>query len=74
LLNLFFINSAIIFVFFHQGDSLLEMTIQWIAAACAQKELIYYCSGDAQLEHEIGIIVQEYSKKTAGEYFCISNS
>jgi hypothetical protein len=47
------------------------MKIQWIAAAWAQKELIYYCSGDAKLEYEIGIIVQEYSNKTAGEYFCI---
>jgi uncharacterized metal-binding protein len=47
------------------------MTIQWVAAAMAKKKLIYYCSGDAQLEHEIGIIVQKYSKKSAREYFCI---
>jgi Poly (ADP-ribose) glycohydrolase (PARG) len=50
----------------NQGDSLLKMMIQWIAAAMAQKELIYYCFRDANLAKELRSIVNEFSYKTAG--------
>jgi len=45
------------------------MTIQWIAAAMAQKELIYYCSGDTSLAEDLGSIAQLYSLKSASKRF-----
>jgi Poly (ADP-ribose) glycohydrolase (PARG) len=48
-----------------QGDPLLKMRIQWIAAAMAQKELIYYCFGDADLAKNLISIVDESSSLSA---------
>jgi Poly (ADP-ribose) glycohydrolase (PARG) len=43
------------------------MSIQWIAASMAEKELIYYCFGDAKLEQEIRSVALKFSKKSAGK-------
>jgi len=56
---------------FTQGDALLKMMIQWIAAAMAEKELIYYCFGDAKLASELRSIVDKFSYKTAGLKFSV---
>lgn len=52
-----------------QGDPLLKMMLQWIAATMAQKELIFYCFGDVKLANEITLILQEHGSKSAGLQF-----
>lgn len=52
---------------------MLKMTIQWIAAAMAQKELVYYCYGDANLATDLTSVVQKYNSKSAGLHFLTEN-
>jgi Poly (ADP-ribose) glycohydrolase (PARG) len=42
------------------------MIIQWIAAAMAQKKLVYYCEGDENLAQDLTSVVQKYGSKSAG--------
>jgi Poly (ADP-ribose) glycohydrolase (PARG) len=46
------------------------MMIQWIAAAMAQKELIYFCFGDVKLANEMSLIAQKHGSSSAGMQFC----
>jgi poly(ADP-ribose) glycohydrolase len=51
---------------FSQGDCQLKMMIQWIAATMAQKELVYYCVGNATSANELRWISQKYRSTCAG--------